>query len=216
MAFGAPFPGGGVVNFSLVSTAGGGATVSNPVTFGMAFGAEAPNRYLVAAVGIGHTGASATSVTIGGVAATQVVNVDDSFIHASLWIALVPTATSGNLTVASSGGVGGVIDSPVALYAMTGNRSATADVIATSTSTSASINAPGGGAVIACAFAETGGNQTPPAWTGLSGDFVSNLASNAVKMSSASAQIKIGGSLNVSCSIGNNALPALAIAAWGP
>lgn len=213
MPFGAPFPGGGSVVVTSVASMGGGSTQPNPVTFtAQNFGAAAVNRYLVAAIGLSHSGATVTSVTIGGISATSIINNDNGAVHATLWAALVPTGTSGDVTVTSSGGSPGVIDCTVELYAMTGNHQLAADATAVGV-TSATINAQASGATIAAAFSTSG--SLSATWTGLTKDADINVL-GAVTSSFASASQEAGNS-SLSISVATySGTSALAAASWSP
>jgi hypothetical protein len=68
---------------------------------GQNFGAAAPNRYIIATFGwVGAGNPTALSCTIGGIAATKVVESIPSTGNTggvSVWIALVPTGASGTV-----------------------------------------------------------------------------------------------------------------------
>lgn len=204
MAFGAPFPGVGAVKRVFLGSGPALANVTSPASVSLPFGVEAPNRYLAAAVSAGHTGGAVTGITIGGVAAAEVAVFDSGFNHASIWVALVPTGTSGNVVVSYAGGSIGGFDVGVGLYALTGNASPTPTVIGQAAS-SVTIAAPGSSAVIAAAFVSSGAIT----WSGLTDD--ADFSFITPHGSVASAQIGSSESL----AIVTNA-SALAVAAWGP
>lgn len=87
----------------------GTATTSNTFT-GMSFGTEEANRYVAVAVHAFYQGSgrNITSVTVGGVAATEVIatteNVSQTFAYAGIWVADV-TGTSGDVVITSDSGV---------------------------------------------------------------------------------------------------------------
>src|ERR1700761_7777896 len=107
--FGAPFPGGGLVTGAF----GSSASATNTWSFGgMSFGTPAANRYVVAV--FGWAGGAISAVTIGGIAATNVLQ-ELSGANLQVWIAPVPTGSTG--TVASNGsGTGTVACSTYAIY----------------------------------------------------------------------------------------------------
>ncbi len=97
------------------------ATFSN-----RSLGAADPDRYLAIAVGLRRNtnDADVTSVTIAGVAATNVAYVkrvsSDRGVNSSIWIAKVPTGTTGDIVINAETGTGGW-----ALYRLTGILSPT-------------------------------------------------------------------------------------------
>lgn len=69
-----------------------------------AIGSAAVNRYVICSVETSGTGAAISSVTIGGVGATQIVNALNSSGRVSIWIAAVPTGTTATVVVVFAGG----------------------------------------------------------------------------------------------------------------
>src|SRR5579863_1461870 len=121
------------------------------VTFtGVAFGAAAANRYIVVALYLDGSGISMTGVTIGGITATAVVGSGNGTMAPSIWIAAVPTGTSGNV-VATSTASPGTAEYGIAVYAMYSNGSATPSATGTSTASppTATVAVPAGGVMIA-------------------------------------------------------------------
>lgn len=163
MAFGAPFPGGGLA-VTVAGNAAGAATSFSGVNFGTADG----SRYLVVASNaLSSIGNPPTGCTIGGVSATLVVQASAtnvSQITSQIWIALVPTGTSG--TVAFSGG--SISAMSIQVYNLIGLSSATADATTTGT-TSASLGMQSNGVVFAAA-ADLFTGSGSASWTGLTGD----------------------------------------------
>lgn len=80
---------------------------TNSSSFSMNFGDEDPSRYIIASVSCMNPGGngSITGVTIGGVAATQLVTHGgtSTITSSNLWIAAVPTGTSGTVVLTVSG-----------------------------------------------------------------------------------------------------------------
>lgn len=112
---------------------GTGANADNQSTYtfsAVSFGAPELGRYMVAAIAMRDDNSSGqtNSVTIGGVSATRVVSLAKTFgssnaVDASIWIAAVPTGTSGDVVATmqtTSGSCG------LALYRLTGIASPTA------------------------------------------------------------------------------------------
>lgn len=163
MPFGAPFPGGGLV-VTVVGNASGAATSFSGVNFGTADG----SRYLVVASNaVSSIGNPPTGCTIGGISATLIIQGSATNVTqttSQIWIALVPTGTSG--TVAFSGGV--ISAMSVQVYNLIGLSSASADATTTGT-TSGSLSVNSNGTVFAAAGDLFTGSGSAT-WTGLTGD----------------------------------------------
>ena len=179
---------------------------------GMNFGAANPKRYLIAAIAFSSL-TSITSVTIGGVAATELVAVVSGFGNArsAFFIAAVPTGTSGDVTV--NAGAGGV--SSVALYSVVNLQSATP--IATdsnfgSSPLGMSLNGTKGGIVLASAYM-TGSPGASASWTGLTTvDLNLRFASDAAHHSAGQLIVTSSGSKSLSVTLsGTNAFSCAAI-----
>lgn len=70
------------------------------------FGSAAPNRYIIVGFGVGSSADTLSSVTIGGVTASEVVSNTaggDDNSHAYLYIAAVPTGTTGDIVITLGG-----------------------------------------------------------------------------------------------------------------
>lgn len=167
-----------------------------------ALGAAATDRRIVVgAYGRDNGGASisTTALTVGGVSATKIVEViNDSNIKnvAALWVADVPTGTTGDIVVTFStalvragigwwgitGGAGGVIDSG-------SSASQTA---------SAPLTVNPGGAVIG--FSGDGASATTYTWSNITEDFEA-LVGTTSSMSGASQASLSGGSLTPSVTL---------------
>lgn len=174
-------------------------------------GAAAADRYIV--VGVQRRPAATVSaVTVGGVSATQVVTATNSDNAVSLWIAAVPTGTTGDVVVTLSTGVLRCaiqvyrltgIASPVPYHTVTGSGTGTA---------SGALNIPAGGVAIGCAVQGT--TTTAATWAGLTEDYDAQV--EVITASSASgtfASPQTG--LTVSCTFGGGAA-AIVAASWSP
>ena len=189
------------------NTVGSGAT--HP---GMNFGPANPKRYLIAAIGIVSTTAI-TSVTIGGIAATQLVSVVSSFgnVRTAYFIAAVPTGTSGDVTVnTASGGV-----SSVALYSVVNLQSPTPVATASnfgSSPLSMSLNGTNGGFILASAYM-SGSPGATAAWTGLTTvDLNKQFGGGAQQHSAGQLIVTSSGSKSLSVTLsGTNAFSCAAI-----
>jgi len=106
---------------------------------GLSFGAEAPDRRIIAIVPSSDDGAhSCSAVTIGGVAATKHCEVTGG-TQISIWSALVPTGPTGDavITFTGTGGSGEV--QAVFLYRLVGANNSAPDFTATATSNVGSV-----------------------------------------------------------------------------
>ncbi len=207
MAFGAPFPPTGTVTGGFVS-AGSGVNVSSIA--GLSFGAVAANRFLVAAVSGSFTGGAVSGVTIGGIAATIVANLQNGTVQTVLAIAAVPTGASG--TVAASGVGTGPFE--VAVYALYGLGSAVPAATASSAANPSALalnGLPGGSFAIAASQVV----GTVNSWSGAvtldhtqpQGGFAQSVASAANQAGNITA------ASNMTVTSGG---PASVAAAWHP
>lgn len=166
---------------------------SNLTTYSWAsqnFGTASPNRYLIAAFACAAAAnVTGSSCTIGGISATKAVEVTANVTVGglSMWIAPVPTGTSGTVAITWSGAA---VRAAVALYAVTGLQSATPT--ATSTHNAAVSGVTSGTITIQAQGVAVGASISVDAvtgftWAGLteSGSEV-NLEAGAAEFSSAS------------------------------
>ena len=146
----------------------GSSTSGGDLTF--SFGTPSPKRYLIALVGCGD---GALTVTIGGVAATELVRQLWSGTSAGatgIYIALVPTGTSGIVTITNSNS-----NRAAALYSATGLASASAFDTASATTKVTlkplpmDIDVQANGFILACDYSGQNGAGLAE-WTGLTPD----------------------------------------------
>jgi len=149
-------------------------TNSGTYTFsGMNFGSASADRYIAVAIGAGigsfGGGVAISSVTIGGISATivlqQAANVSGSGALSGIAIAAVPTGASGAVVVT----LGATHQNcAITVYAITGLLSATETDknSATGANPSSTVNCNAGGVTIGAATGRNGGGTTT--WTGLS------------------------------------------------
>lgn len=183
------------------------------------FGAASSDRQIVVFIaGSGITsGRTISSVTIGGVSATQIVAATNNQ-HAGIWSASVPTGTTGTVTVVWSGAdmtICGCV-----IYAMTG-ASTTAhdtgsDITPSGSDMSDTINVAANGAVIAGVHM----NQSPTltaSWTGVTED-VDQAVSGNNTISAAHdefASTETGRTITATLSA-SPSIAILCVASWGP
>lgn len=140
---------------------------------GMAIGAAASDRWVIAALLINNNGAQyLASVTIGGVAATLLYSAPaagTARVRFEYWAAPVPTGTTANVAVTSDGGP--MWDGACATYYCAGEPTFYAgqhDNTYTATTFSVAIDVPEGGAVIA--IASNDGDGVLSGWVGAAAD----------------------------------------------
>ena len=121
----------------------------------MAFGAAAADRYLIALVHkfTVNNGNPVTSVTIGGVGATKLTSRfqwnSDQGVEASIWIALVPSGTSGTVAVNSGDSNSNCGVQLVRALGIDPAGYATTQTGVNSTTVSVSLDAPSQGVIVA-------------------------------------------------------------------
>lgn len=157
----------------------GSMDISDLTTYTFAsqnLGAADPNRWIVVCVGGAHSAArSISSVTVGGVSATKIVQAEGSTLyrHTSIWVAPVPTGTTGDIVVTWSGAIGRCGYSAYRL--ITGTAPTTAfntqtDLSLTSSDLSVSINRPAGGVIVASTI-NISSTATSITWAGTTEDY---------------------------------------------
>ncbi|MFA5768360.1 MAG: LamG-like jellyroll fold domain-containing protein [Bacteroidales bacterium] len=150
---------------------------TNQYTYSVSFGDAAADRYIIVTAAARKAGASTTitGVTIGGVSATEVhqnTNTSTNTDVSGIFIAAVPTGTSGNVVVTYGATM---VRSIIGVYRVTSLSSATASDTAGYISTADPTNTldiPAGGFAVAVALTNSGGTTT---WTGLTEDFDGTL-----------------------------------------
>lgn len=162
------------------STAG-----SDPVTFtAQSIGTADATRKIIVAVGWSSAAdQTISSMTIGGVSAAQVVATDTSSGSggAAIWIADVPTGTTGDIVIDWSGSVARCA---IAVYRVVNLTSSTATDTDTATSASSGVisvsacTIPANGFAIASVSCIDGSGGTFT-WSGITEDTDQNLASQS-------------------------------------
>jgi hypothetical protein len=186
--------------------------------------AEATRRIIVAIAGrdVGNAALSISSVTIGGIAATEVVSATGDDRRVALYIASVPTGSGGDIVVQF-----GNTSLFCGIGVWRGTNFASDTPIATATQVNlnglrrveASLTIPSGGGglgYLAWSAAGTGGTAPTWTWTNLTEDFdvtisgdtgssgaTSLAAGTAVRRAAASVDLDLNGGV-------------LVLAAWGP
>lgn len=153
---------------STQSTAG---TASDPTYSAVAIGTAASNRRVVLGVGYLSTANNVTAITVGGIAAERVAHrrPDGTPLVAQLWLVTVPTGTTADIVVNTSGG--GVNDLVVSVWTVTSAAEAQVDAHAAGSAAAASpvsladLEIQTGGAAIAFAYGR-GRNTFAASWSG--------------------------------------------------
>ena len=154
----------------------------------MSFGDADPNRQIVVVLGHRTRPTPTRTVTVNGVSATELLysesNVSNQIFGRSVWIASVPTGTSGDVVVNLSAGawVSGSW-AAVSLYRLVGFESTAYDT-ATSTSAATTIDIEAGGVVIAGFSGNS--NITNLSYTGLTSDEEEDIGVTTDSFASAS------------------------------
>jgi hypothetical protein len=142
------------------------SVVTNATFSSVPFGEENASRYLVIGYASGNSNTAApTSVTIGGVSASLLVQSPTAAaFRTQLWIAAVPTGTSGTLSITNSSATWNNI-SVAALYLSSGTAVDTGmGYNSTTLDASANVTGPKGVAVGYC-FYYNGYTSTPSGFT---------------------------------------------------
>lgn len=198
MSFFVPPPVGGKVTLAFLGGAhtNGFATSSSFTFSGLSFGTPSAARSIVCALQWVAGSVTVSSLTIGSVAATRLVSANGPLGDrgVALYIAAVPTGTSGNVTVSLSGAVNGC---GVYLYSLLGATAAAATAASNAAAPTASLTVQGGGAIIATA---QGGTSSVPtvSWSGLIDDADANPIGNQ-DTTAASAQFNNTTAVTVAC-----------------
>lgn len=164
---------------TLTNAAGQTAPGSSFTFTNRSFGNEpvaGQRRYIAVAVaGAQNENRSITAVTIGGIAATNIVQRTNTHIPCGVWVAEVPTGTSGNVDLTFNNDLATVGIAVVRLI-NPGNHLGfdTASAAHASGTINLSVDIPSSGFAVAVAHAENGSTTT---WTGLTEQIDTDLNS---------------------------------------
>jgi hypothetical protein len=173
-----PVGGAGPLVFTVTDSDTVAGVPAPPVTFtAVAIGTASSDRIVCVALawlGTSSPNMDITTVTVGGITATQAVyNRNGARAHA-LWFALVPTGTTANIVV--SGYTNGWVESIVAnVGIMTGSDAASVATTTTSAayssgSTPTAVTVPSNGMCVLSAYADSNGTpNTSISWTNATG-----------------------------------------------
>lgn len=186
------------------------------------FGAAAANRQIVVGVAA-NTAGQPNSVTIAGITATKILGVA---LGASLWLAAVPTGTSGTVSLRypSSGNEDTVIQVGQILTS-TPTPTSTASLAnggggAGPFATTASLTVPTGGVGVAFTFTQNNGSATPITWSNGTVDYnaAPGPGPSSIKNQAAMVHYPIAGSVTPAFRVNDGSATGTSIvaAAWGP
>lgn len=170
---------------------GGAADASVTTGFSFAsqpFGAAASGRYVLVGAAAGGNDRDVTGLTIGGVSASLVAG-NSAIRRASLWIAAVPTGTTGTVAFSASATAAGAGILIWSLYP-------DAVVHATTTTLGASLTVADPGAVIGVGF-DSRAAGTTISWTGLTADGNVGWTSSGVQLKLSGARLITPGAVTV-------------------
>lgn len=227
-------PGPGMVH----STGGGGgpvaitqtdhgesATDSNTYTFtARALGTAQADRRIIVALSMRVAGTTTTvsSVTVAGISATQVVsspnNGGGNTTLAELWVAAVPTGTTGDVVITFSATV---LRCGSNVWRMVGSASSTASATGTSTADpgTANLTIPANGAAVGFAVADFAGSGQGVNWTNLTSSLALTYPEGAFGNAGAMADFVGGGSTTLTADYTASTsitTPSAVFAAWAP
>lgn len=171
-----------------------------------AIGTAAADRYVIVTItGCIKSGSPGVSaVTVGGISATIVAQVDSGFTAAAIAIAAVPTGTTATVVVTFNGtqyraGIG--------VYSVTGLNSSTATGTDTDTTSSPSLSASSSsdGFAIAVSSAYEAATTNMHTWTSITEDYDELVESGTNTQSGASEEGLSSGTFN--CSVAFSGSP---------
>mgnify|MGYP003653684990 CR=1 FL=1 len=147
-------PAAAVLSVGFVTSVVSGTNATTSLTFSsVSFGAAAADRQIVVLAGASMDAvATITGVTIGGVTGAALVTATSAGRNANMYIASVPSGTSGDIVISINTATGEAWG--IGVYRVTGTASTTPSDTATQTSNSPepialTLSCPAGGAIIA-------------------------------------------------------------------
>lgn len=181
----------------------------------MNFGVAAAGRYIIVEV-IGWAGAArtVTSVTVGGVAATLVKTQANGNARMSMYVALVPTGTTGSVVVVFSGAM---VRAGVALWrAININPVAEATGGSTAAPMTADLAVSAGSVQVGCAWTFT--NGATATWSGTNGmteDFDTPFSGSSLsEFTGASRTSPAAVTVTATCTVTTSSSPAYVSASF--
>jgi hypothetical protein len=195
-----------------------GADASNQTTYTFAsksLGTAAADRYII--VGVQHRGAvnrTVSSLTVDGISATQVHTIDRSASRVDIWIAAVPTGTTGDVVVTFNSSNSRCVIQVWRAVGIDGSAPHDiADSNAAANDPTATIDVPAGGVAVGCGMCN--GATASATWSGLAEDYDANteLTMTAGSGNFASTQTGLAVTIDFTSTGGDN---IGVFASWGP
>ena len=179
----------------------------------LSLGTVATDRHIVIA-GAARSSVARTldSITVGGVTATQNALRDTSNSKAFLYIAAVPTGSTGDVVVSFSGGM---LRCGVGLYRLDDLVSATAHDSGTSSAdpTTFDLDIPVNGAAIGVSANFASGGTA--SWTGVTEDFDVDMEPTDNRFSAGHVDLPVGETdRTIECDWTTSSVPAFVTASW--
>lgn len=195
---------------------GDGTNLSTYTFASQNFGTASADRHIICTVcGRSSDGGARTitSVTIGGTTAAENVDTTSSGNVCGIYIAAVPTGTSGNVVVVFNTTMG---NADIALYSTTGVGSTTATDSGTSTSNplTYALDVVAGGIAVAIATSDNG--AATATWAGLTERFDDATTGGNDKSGASDAFATTQTNLTVSCTWTGSTRPLYAAASFPP
>jgi hypothetical protein len=187
-----------VATVDYVTSANNSTTLTTYTFSGVSLGSTGSNRQIIVGISssTGTAGRAISSVTVAGVSATSLVFLNrgggDSRISA-IWIANVPTDTSGDIVVTFSGSMGRCGITVYAGRNLTSNTPQATNTSSTSSPLTLSLTGTTAGFIVAQAMTQNAGETFT--WTGLTRNI--NVTVGSLTMSSASTNRASGGSVTI-------------------
>ena len=208
---------GGAVDISFTDSSVITTDLSTYTFSTQALGAEAADRKII--VGMGHRGTNTniTSITVAGVAATSVVEAPASGLQsdrACIYIADVPTGTTGDVVVTFSAGQ---TRCGIGVWRMTGAASSTPTDTGVSAADPATntltISANGGGV----GYGFSVGATATATWGGLTSEDFDEVVEATITHTGAHLNSVAGGDIAAECNWSGAGAPMnVAFASWAP
>jgi len=206
-----------VVTGSFASSGVSTADLSAYTFSGVALGTAATNRHIVVAAATGTASAAdVSSLTVGGVSASLVVRASGSdHTRSELWIASVPSGTTGDIVITWSGTKDRCGYAAWAMYGASASASDTATDA--DTTPSQTIDVPAGGYLIAAFSGNGSGAARTATWTGPSENYDETIQDNFTQTGASDAYAAAQTGLTVSISFsGAMSLAAMSVASFTP
>ncbi len=192
------------------------ATDSASYTFSsQSIGTATSDRIVVVTTAQGNVGMTVGSLTVGGISATEAIEITESTGYATSgqWYVPVPTGTTADIVVNISGGTASRCGITVhAIYGSSGKPYATA-YAEQDYPLIQSIQVPDNGVIIGASMVNSGAPTVT--WTNLTERVDEVIESASSSQSVASDAFATGGSITVTCSPASDNREVLTLTSWG-